>query len=164
MHLGCLNRVCVLVFQMVVTREVIRVVVRVNCYGYTGSNCETASSSSTACTNGANGNPCVNGGSASGTSGNCGCTCVGGYTGSNCGTAAPRTAPASAPVPALAPVPSPTVLLPTPSVTGNNDDDSDPSPVPVRTDGVGNTSTANNNSRWQMIVGGSVLLASFLLI
>jgi len=57
------------------------------CYGYIGNNCETAVSSS-ACTNGANGSPCQNGGSASGTSGSCGCTCVGGYTGNNCETAA----------------------------------------------------------------------------
>jgi hypothetical protein len=78
------------------------------CYGYIGDNCETAASSST-CTNGKNGSPCQNGGSASGTSGSCGCTCVGGYTGNHCET-------------------SHIVHSPSPSVAGDNDsaDDSEP--------------------------------------
>ncbi len=38
------------------------------------------------CTNGANGAPCQNGGSSTGMTGNCGCSCVAGYTGNNCET------------------------------------------------------------------------------
>ena len=47
----------------------------------------TAESSSSACTKGKNGAPCQNSGSATGTTGNCGCTCVNNFSGANCETA-----------------------------------------------------------------------------
>jgi len=43
-------------------------------------------SSSGTCTNGANGSPCQNSGSATGTSGSCSCSCQSGYMGNNCET------------------------------------------------------------------------------
>jgi hypothetical protein len=47
------------------------------------------------CTAGANGQACQNGGSASGTTGSCGCSCVTGYEGANCQTAKACTAGAN---------------------------------------------------------------------
>ena len=153
------------------------------CYGFSGSNCETATSSS-ACTNGANGSPCLNGGSASGTPPSCGCSCASGYSGDNCETPQTVNSPspsvagdsgntATAPSPAPAPEEKTnggsgnTAAAPSPSVAVDNGnvDDTDPAPAPVekRTGGSGITDAANND-RWQgIIVVGTVVLTSLLL-
>jgi hypothetical protein len=79
------------------------------CLGHTGSAscCETGYStengqrSKDECTAGANGGACQNGGTASGTASNCGCSCTAGFQGANCQTAKSPPPPPPPPPPSF---------------------------------------------------------------